>query len=408
MPPQNWLHQALDRLLPPTAERLSAQLLRLMREAGAEVLAHDVAREQLRIRVDGSEQSVSLANVLREAPLAARPDRPAVLARFVRGLLSSGRSPWPTAWAQAQTQLLPVVRHRFDAEQNALALSVNPNTAAAPPMAHRLLAGDWSVGLVLDQPDTMVRLNTEHLEKWGVGFEAALQAALHHLRGLPEHGGWRPLAPGLWSGEWGDSYESSRLLLPDLIHRLGLPEPVVMAPVRNSLLVCSARDEAALAQLAHWAQRRAEESPRWVSLRAMRLTDAGWAPFEPPPACSEAFATLLTLDAASAHNAQCDDLQQWHEARQDEVFVAKVVVFRPEGGGPARTLAVWSRGVDTLLPEADFIALNPQPDIKGSHQLLPWAAARAAFPDYFEASPWQPPRWRLRRFPSDAERAVLP
>lgn len=83
------------------------------------------------------------------------------------------------------------------------------------------------------------------------------------------------------SGKWGDAYEASRILAPDLIHRLGVPEPVALVPFRNALLVTSARNPSGLKLMLQVAQTSLENNQRWLSFEPIRLNGERWTAHDP-------------------------------------------------------------------------------------------------------------------------------
>jgi hypothetical protein len=78
------------------------------------------------------------------------------------------------------------------------------------------LAGGLVVGLAYDTERTITSIYRDHFEKWGVSLEEAFKAAKDNL--------WEKTDPnrfagqnGVYHGEWADSYDSSRMLLTEVI-----------------------------------------------------------------------------------------------------------------------------------------------------------------------------------------------
>jgi len=257
------------------------------------------------------------------------------------------------------------------------------------------------VALVVDRPTSMMYVNEETLEKWNVSFETALADALDNLRALPEHGGWNELSPGVWSGEWGDAYESSRLLLPDLIYRLGISNPAAMVPFRGALLVTSAENDAGLDALAQVAHQAAPENNRWLSFRLVRLVDRTWKELEAPAHSRDALRELELQNQGAAYAGQKDLLDEKHESEGVDVFVGSFGLMRKEGA-PITSYAVWSDGVDTLLPVADQVAFVHQEGETTKHALLPWGQVLERFGDLMERTDFEPVRYRVRQYPDRA------
>ena len=269
----------LDRLLgAPTLASVARDVTRELRALAVEDLSVDLAHSEMSFRLNGGQMRLFLGNLLHDLQHARRAERPAVLRRFLDGVLAPGAS-IPATYAEARPLLMPVVRSRGDmgiVELSTVAAAGPADTAFRP--ATKPLAGDLVIALVCDQPTAMAYVNEGELPKWGVTFDQALADALDNLRSLPEHGGWQQMAGGVWSGEWGDAYDSSRILLPDLIHRVGVRDPVVVVPFRNALMVTNAGNDTGLAVMAKVIEDNLAGNQRWLSFVPMRLTDAGLVP----------------------------------------------------------------------------------------------------------------------------------
>lgn len=407
----DWLRWRLGR---PTLHDVARAASRALAARGATDIAWDEPLEELRYRLDGASGPgmMTVGNLHRDVLGAPRRRRDAVVARFVETVCLVPRGA-PADWASARPRLYPIVRTESDDGIALLTLQRHAAAGRPPaPVASRPLAGDLVRCLAVDSDNAMQRVTEEQLRQWGVDFDHAMAEALQNLRGLPEHGGWRALAPGLWSGAWGDSYESSRILLPDLIHRLGVPEPVVLMPLRSSLLVASARHEAALAAMAATARALLESQGRWLSVTPLALGADGWTPFVPPPALARAFEDLHCIETASSYDSQQPLLEQHYRHAGVDVFVARATLARRQSDEALVTYAVWPRGVDTVLPRTRRVALvlpvNPAAPGPGDETLMvPWDALWTEAAALLEPTGHRPPRFRTRGFPDEASLARL-
>jgi len=192
---------------------------------------------------------------------------------------------------------------------------------------------------------------------------------MDNLRALPEHGGWQQLAPGVWSDEWGDSYESSRMLLPDLVYRLGVADPVAMVPFRNALMVTNASNADGIEAMVTAAEANLERNRRWLSFKLLRLEGTQWTEMDVPSSTSEASRRLQLAQEATSYESQKELLDRLHEATGTDIFVASFTGLRREGV-PLMSYAVWPEGVDTLLPATDLWALSWKDAGGGTEHLL--------------------------------------
>ena len=393
----------LDKLFgPPTLERVAGQLLKALRARGFTQLELNLERAEIVATRDEGPMRIYLGNLLHDYRQSPRAARQAVLDRFIDGMLPEDTA-IPDAYIDARSRLVPVVRSTADIGIAVLSMarSLSPEDQAAAQAAtpvHRPLAADLVVALVCDLPNSMAYVVEQQLVKWGVDFDQALGDALDNLRGLPEHGGWKPLAPGLWSGEWGDSYESSRILLPDLIHRVGVSQPVVFMPFRNTLLLGGATDPAAMAAMARVAELGLDDNRRWLSFQPLRLHERQWVPHLPPEPAAEMLRVLQLRNQAGSYASQKDLLDALHQGAGIDLFVASYQLMQ-RGDAAPHSFAVWADQVDTLLPVPELLAFSYQDGEAARHVLVPWAQAEPLVRELLEATEHQPPRLRARRFP---------
>lgn len=392
---RSWWDRLLGR---PAIEDLARRVAHALEARGSAPLAFDAAQRELRT-AESPPRIYYLGNVWSDFARAPRQRRDEVVARFVEALAAVEEA-MPARYEDARAHLMPVVRGA--GEDELARLQARRSGASAEEVARfhpasKPLFGDLTVGVAYDTPHAIQRLSREQLVAWNVSLDTALADALDNLRSLDEVHGWVPLAPGVWSGQWGDDYESSRLLLPDLIHRLGVPDPVVLAPLRRLLLVTGAHNAEGLAAMAQAARDALQEQPRWLSVTPMRLTDAGWVPFEPPEPCAPAFAELAAIERAERYATQKAALDDLHAQDGTDVFVASLALYRAPDGHPCET-TTWTRGVATWLPRADRIVL-----VDGDHvRDVAWATLIAAHPEALAPLGMQPERYRTGAFPDEA------
>jgi hypothetical protein len=110
----------------------------------------------------------------------------------------------------------------------------------------RPLGEVMAVALVHDGPETMRYISPELLASWGISFDTALTHALENLRRRSSEP-LEMLAPGTCGSTWRDNYDTSRMLLDEVVRRCPVRgEPVVLLPHRDLLLITGSRDEEGL------------------------------------------------------------------------------------------------------------------------------------------------------------------
>ncbi len=392
----------LDRLLgAPTMDRLARDLTHALHRRDAQDLRVDLEQGEMSFRLRGGEMKLFLGNLLHDLQRCPRAQRPALLTRFLDGVLTPDNA-IPATYAQARPRLMPVVRRRADIGLVALStqsVSDDPATRFLP--ATRPLVGDLVIALVCDRPTSMAYVNEPELPGWQVTFDQALADALDNLRGLPEHGGWRQLGQGVWSGEWGDAYDSSRILLPDLIHRVGVRDPVVAVPFRNALMLTGAGNEAGIALMARIVQDRAQDNQRWLSFQLLRLRGTQWETHAPLVAV-DAWHLLNLRNESGVNDNQKELLDALHARRGIDLFVAPCQMLARDDLGTL-SFSVWTDRVDTLLPHTEFIVFDPGDGDADALLLVAWDDARAIVGELMEPTGHVPERRRVRRFPDAAQ-----
>ncbi|RZL36826.1 MAG: hypothetical protein EOP35_10155 [Rubrivivax sp.] len=391
----------LDRLLGrPTLEILIQDATRWLQDHGSSDVEASAERMEIRHRRGGGMNTLSLGNLWREYQNAPRNERRATLLKYLESVtLDDGAV--PADYATARPRLMPVLR-----SVGGMGLARQAGTGVNAPAggfaAQRPLVADIVTALVVDLPSSMVYVNEATLADWGVTWDQALGDALDNLRGLPEHGGWREIAPGVWSGEWGDSYESSRLLLPDLIHRLGVGDPVAMVPFRNALLVTSAANPDDIHRLVQVAHDAMDTQGRWVSFQLLCLQGKAWTPFTASGAAAAVQASALMRSEADDYEGQRKLLEGQLQAQDIDLFVASYTLFQKDGEA-LTSYCVWSDDVDTLLPQTASVVLLHKDGDDTWHVRLPWYVVRERFGHLMEATDHLPVRFRVRQFPDRGE-----
>jgi hypothetical protein len=392
----------LDRLLGrPTLDGLIKDTTRWLQSQGCTDIQAFPERMEIRLQRGGGTHTIALANLRREYDHAPRAQRQALLQKFLGSLLVDNAI--PDDYANARPRLMPVVRSVGGMGIARLGTTTTDDVPPDQGAAQRPLVADLVVALVIDLPDSMVYVQGRSLAQWGVSWEQALQDAIGNLRGLPEHGGWKEVVPGVWSGQWGDTYESSRLLVPDLIYRLGIDDPVAMAPFRHGLLVTSAGNAAGIQALVQLAHNALDEQGRWVSFELLRLQGSTWTRLEATGEAAALQAQMFVRSHADDYEGQRQVLEGQYEAEKLDIFVASCTLMQKDGG-PLTSYSVWSENVDTLLPQSESVVLLYRDGEQNWHTRLAWATVLEQFGTLMERTDHVPARWRVRTFP---ERGAL-
>lgn len=353
---------------------------------------------------DDQQSTVFLHNLFASFSQLSAAERPAALKRII-SFVTESRAPVPATFAEVSSRLLPSVRSMVELGMWELQCELKGSAKAELP--HRRVTEAWAAWLALDRSESIMRLSADHLASWGVGFDEAFEIALGNLRANSAKP-FSLLAPGLYCSDWGDGYDTSRLLLTDIIASLPVRGmPVAMAPHRDALLVTGADDADGLKAMARVVQ-SLQGGPRPISAETICLEGGSWRDFVPDPsrADQEELAELQEVQASIDYEAQKALLDARYAKYGEDVFVANHWLRRERETGRFRgSFGTWSEGVDTLLPKAQSIALVR---IEEQHFVyVPWERVVAIAGELMVPMGWWPERFRVRSFPSSAQFAEI-
>jgi len=388
-----------DKLLhrKPTYDHFAAEFIRAMTAAGARDIRHDALAHSL--HTGSGEASHYLDNAFRDY-LAASPDgRSVVIQQYVRAFVS--RTDVPNDYGTCKTELLPVVRDPAYYSLSELTLKARGSDVSKLKFATQETASGLCVAIAHDTPANIVTVNTSQLQAWNVGFDGAFEQALSNLRDKTDPTRIKQLARGLYRGEWGDYYDTSRILLPEIFHRLSLNgDPVVFLPNRTTLFVTGAYDVAAQALILKHSFQIHFEQGHALSPNFYVHSGENWSLFTPPDAAVAAQARAFQYRRmAIDYEQQKKDLDEIHKKEKFDVFVASSQLLKRKDESMF-TRCVWTNGVDTLLPVTETLVLLL--DLQSKEMLqVAWEKAFPIVSPHLEKVPGMVPvRYRAKTFPA--------
>jgi uncharacterized protein YtpQ (UPF0354 family) len=395
----------LDKVFSGKPDRADfAQMVtRALREAGIERVAPADGDFALKV---GDGATVFLGNLYSNYCAASRSVRRAVISEFVAAAASIPSMPSiPSDFASVKSSLMPVIR---DAAYYSMTHLMNRKSGKEDPgfdvVVKDLVAG-LVTGLAYDTERNITSIDREHFDQWGVSLEEAFKAAKENLWERTDPGRFAG-QNGVYWGEWHDSYDSSRVLLTEVIYRLSVDgDPVAFVPNRDQLWVTGTNNQAGLAALlkagaeSHFKQGHALSPDLYV------LLDGTWKLYVPEDqSLRNLLLPMKRQRDAIDYSQQQGLLNDIHNLEEIDIFVASYKIFEREDGS-AYSTSIWSNGIDSLLPQAENIAFLV--DLEGKDNfLVPWEAAMSVIGSLLEQEPGlMPVRYRVREFP-DAEQLV--
>lgn len=384
-----------DRLFGSPQDRFARRVLEVVKASGVAEAWYDAQEFAVRFRDRPDREPVVayLANIFRECEGAGGQERDARIERFVRAMVD--RPELPKVWAEVAPLLRPVLR--------VIGFGSSAGERGVVPLARQAFP-NISEFVVIDQPDSMAYVTDSQPAEWGVSTATVFQTARDNLA-LAN----RPMEPGaaetaggpvlLRLIDDGNSYIPSCLVLPGWLasfaDRVG-GRPLAFVPDTTGMLVtCEVPD--GMAGLFGLVEQEYTDAPRSMFPVAFTVDDAGntvpyrVAPGHPAAAAAHRAECLL---AAEAYGLQLDVL---NAGLEDGVFAAGLMLAqRPDGS--VFTVATWAEGVDSLLPQADYVVFSND---SGSF-FVPWDIVADEVAPLLPVEGVVPQRFRVRGWPPPA------
>jgi len=389
----------------PGRTDFAQMVIRAFHEAGIEKVDHSEGDFSLKV---GDGATVFLGNLYANYCSADRSMRQKVLAEFVRAAASIPTLPSiPSDFASVKASLMPVIRDAAYFSMVQLMNRKNGKDDSGLDVAIKPLAGGLFVGLAYDTERNITSINRDIFEQWSVSLDEAFKAARDNL--------WEKTDPdrlagqaGVYRGQWADSYDSSRILLTELIYRLSVDgDPVAFVPNRDQFWVTGTNNLAGLAAILKGGAESHFKQGHPLSPDLYVLLDGAWKVYVPEDqSLRDLWLTTKRHRDAVDYSQQQKLLNEIHETEKIDIFVASYKIYERKDGS-AYSACVWSNGVDSSLPQSEKIAFLMDTE-GGEHFIVPWEAAAAIVGNLLEKEPdLMPVRYRVRDFPSVEQLAKL-
>ncbi len=320
--------------------------------------------------------------------------RDATIANAV-SLLSVADFALPGDFAVAREHLLPRVRDVASRGIGALGSELRLD-AGVSPVVERPFAGHLREVLVYDMESSVTDVTVEAAAKWNVSESELFLLA---RRNLASRSSAFVARDGMFVAEQGDTYDAARVLLvEEQPFRSKLRgRPVAFLPNRTTLLVMGEDDVDAITRASDASLEAEGGYP--ISVQPVVATDGGWVTWRPTrPALAARIAGLRRAELQATYGEQKALLDALHARHGVDISVANLLEK------DQRTLATWSEGVHSWLPEADDVAFSSEtaqgPLVRTASfetALKVMGGSMRRLPDL------EPPRWEVTTFPSERQ-----
>lgn len=401
------LQALMDRLFKdkPTPDKFARKFMDAVRANGYTGAQHYEADTFRVCRDDGGY--FNLHNAYHAYLNAPRGQQQQALQAFTQ-LVDSQKLDEAMTPEQARPLLRPLIRSISQLEEINLHHAGKTGADAQPSqrLQYRRLSEECVELLAIDHPDHTATLTEGPPAAWGMTLDQALGIAHRNLRESPDTP-FVEVAPGVFAAAWGDAYDSSRALLPDVLHRVPVAGlPVFMVATRDTLLVAGEGDLQAQARMLEIAS-DAFTSGRVISWEVLRYDDGRLqAHVLADAGLRERQRQLRIMLDADLYDMQKQLLDRLNEARGEDVFAASFLVH----GEEHLSLCSWTDGVASSLPRTDRIVLvMPTNENDAEMLIVDWEQAQPVLGELLQLDTRHihPPRYLTLGFPDAEMRARL-
>jgi hypothetical protein len=272
----------------------------------------------------------------------------------------------------------------------------------------------------IDDETSISYASPERLEKWQQDELVVLAHAFGNLQAhvdaapadAPDCEPYDPdAAYPIWHVTRNDSYEASRLALPHYLDGFRGKvngTPIAIVPHRSLLVIAGDADSHAIARLAQMAESEFAASTRAVSPAVYTVdAQANVVPLRLPSDHPQHFVVERGhyLLAQTCHADQKKWLEERFADEGTDVFVASFGLASKKETGAMRSWGSMTKGVATLLPKTDLVALN---DLVEKPCFVAWDVLFELAPECFEPAPeFEPFRVRIVGWPQPQALATL-
>lgn len=323
-------------------------------------LTHFVSLRNLKHRYDAIEEPKARVRVLERDLIAMRWTKPTleILARRL----------FPRLRPRAALASLELKRKVLE--------NVNGGSAADLSVASRDFNKAFSVQMVFQLSEEAVDVGADRLGAWGRTFEELLALAMDNLLQVSTEQP-REVRPNLWALTGGGGHIASRLLFDDVLEKLPFKDDVVaMAPNQNVVLFAKKSDDEALARMAQIGL-DASQAPFGLWAVAMERVNGRWEQWL-PEATRPSYGPLKVAalpGTVKLYQTHKDLLLAWLEIQRVVSEVSPLLAVQDDS--TVYSSAVWQRGVPTLLPPADRVAIVDVSTGEPKAWSVPWGELEA-------------------------------
>lgn len=396
----------LDRFFGSSPEdKFAKNFLTALKKAGdPRTAVYEADQFRLVFSDEGQQQGVlNLGNLFAEYQQVEPDDQQQCMSELVRAALSHMKE-MPEEYDAASYDIRPRLWARATFEQ--IRLRARLNDQPAPDWPLESIGDHLFLSLVYDLPESVRSIANDDLQAWGVSYWEAREVAVQNLEETELV--MASLGDELFASNTGDTYDATRMILPELVERLPIAgKPILMVPNRDTLLLTGSESEVGQKMMLEFAQQQLDEQPRPLVATPLTIDHSNqwvdWLPEKDDPLFREYHKMRLKW-FASEYAEQKQLLDAIHEKESVDLFVANYSIAEKEDG-TVFSYCVWGKEIESLLPETDFFAVMQS--LEGPSTLVPFSVVMETYSNLFIETDYYPKRFHVRDFPTSEQFAEL-
>lgn len=389
----------------PTPEKFAAIFMNYAKKHGFNQKMVFVP-DQFQIRIEGDAAHVlNLHNAYHDYCQSPRSRHDELLMKYTASLSVPQIA---STFEQAKAHLMPSVRGRGQIEYIRLMTQMQDGAQPFEDLSQPF-SDDAVIMLVYDTEHSIATLLPSQLQDWGVDVPTAMAVALDNLRDRTSDR-FTDLGDGVVMGEWGDAFDTARILLPDLAYRANVgSDPVMMIPTRGCFLLTAGNNPHGQRRMVELANESIDNDGRFVSSGMYAIRDGKVVAFQPQDEqAARLLGQLQRRSLSGDYHSQQELLDKLHQSKQLDIFVPTYQLLENKADQRLTSCCTWVKGVDSLLPKTDWVAMvipNDDPE-KTVTKMLTWADVEAIGGELLQEVEGYPVRYRVKGFPPEDKLAL--
>ncbi|WP_439671208.1 hypothetical protein AEMCBJ_01660 [Cupriavidus necator] len=340
-------------------DAFAQKVIKTLKQIGVrEPISYD--KDTFAIVAETSSMTLNLSNAFAKYKATRGQARNIVLIQFAISFKEASKAgqQLEAPFSKIRNHLRPLVRSKALTD-NERYMFKGDDLSMFKPTPRQAFSRDTNILLGYDAGNTVMTVEQPMLDRWGVSYAEALDIAMENLTARSEPR-FKEIKQGLFTGDWNDYYDSSRLLLPTLFFACSnVSNPVVMIPTSEIIYVADKGNARAQLDMLQLVDNETSAITKVISTQMYHFVDGKPTEYEP-----EDSSVLLKLDEIRKPLLQKYAQQQRQVVEGhlietgDWAYFYPLQLFRGPQTGATGSMSIWSADMESIFPEADIIVVS--------------------------------------------------